>query len=116
IYSTLYVFCAIYASLHKIFVPLTLKIFTVNVSDYSHLDVKVLPSLLLAYLLVKQDSLNRLTSFLAGLTVVYGVVEVIAGLMGEFEGWLFISHMISSVPLSLMAIALLTVSSGKEVQ
>ncbi|MCB0416214.1 MAG: hypothetical protein H6617_03055 [Bdellovibrionaceae bacterium] len=106
---TLLGFCTAYAQLHKLIIPLVLKLTPLHVSPYSKIDFWFLHSLLFFFLLRKTRKLGPLGSLLAGVGILYGVFEVYEVFLGRLGGWLAFSRLLSSVPISFCCGLLMTV-------
>ncbi|MCB0405194.1 MAG: hypothetical protein KDD51_10445 [Bdellovibrionales bacterium] len=105
---TLLGFCTAYAQLHKLIIPLFLKLTPLHTSPYSRVDFWFLHSLVLFYLLKRTRKLHALGSLLAGIGILYGLFEVYEVFLGRLAGWLAFSRLLSSVPISFCCGLLMT--------
>lgn len=108
LYKKLFVFSVLYGSLHKIIIPLFLSQTSVLVRDYTLIDPWALPSLILAFYIIRFKRFDGVASLLAGFLIAYAVWDALAIFNGEHRGWLAWSHAISSLPQAFMAIVLLS--------
>ncbi len=95
-----------YAFIHKIAVPLALKLTPLADSPYAHLDLWFFPAFALAYCLKTGN--NTAASFFAGGGIVYGAYEILMTANGAYPGWLGFSKMLSSIPLAGLCVAFLS--------
>ncbi|MEZ4751807.1 MAG: hypothetical protein R3B54_14605 [Bdellovibrionota bacterium] len=106
---TLLGFCTAYAQLHKLIIPLFLKLTPLHSNPYSHVDIWFLHSLVLFIVLKKTRKLGPFGSFLAGIGILYGIFEIYEVFLGRLVGWLAFSRLLSSVPISFCCGLLMTV-------
>jgi hypothetical protein len=104
----LFTFSLIYSLIHKIFVPLFLSRFPVLVKEYTELDFWFVPALMLWIGVLWHKKLGVWGSFWAGATLAYMGLEAFQILSSNYVGWLLWSRALSSVPVGLMAIYLMT--------
>lgn len=109
--KTLCYFCVAYASIHKFFVPVVLKLSSLKNSLYSTIDYSFVVAVFLAWHLYFHNRLGRLGSMACGALVAVAGVETHNVLGGKYPGWLSISHSVASLPLALVAVFLLTFES-----
>jgi hypothetical protein len=93
-------FIAIYALLHKVFIPVTLKLTSLKTSPYSQIDPGFFLPVSLVFLLRRADHVTKALAFLAGIAIVYGAYEIFEVFQGRYVGWLAFSRLLSSVPLA----------------
>jgi hypothetical protein len=105
-------FCAAvaYSTVHKLFVPLVLSRTNVLVSQYAQIDYGFIPAWILLVWLWRRNTLERVGSALSGLLIVYAAWEAKNILQGHYVGWLVLSHFLSSIPVGLGALYLMTFS------
>lgn len=108
LFVTVFTVVAAYAFLHKMLIPSALSFTSLRHSPYAQLDFSFLLPGLLVSLLVFNSRHYRLTSFLAGIVVSYGAIEIWEIGRGNYIGWLFFSRLLSSVPAALLSLVLLT--------
>ena len=107
-------FCVAYATLHKLVVPLTLRVLKVGIPAYGEIDFTFLIGWSLAFVLLRPKPWPGLMSFLCGALIVAGAASVLELVTSRSIGWLGISHLISAVPLAIAAIAVLSIRSDRE--
>jgi len=98
----------LYAGLHKVAVPLALKLTSLSRSRYAEIDFGFLYVLSFWWAMRKQGHMTRLNSALAGAGIAYGAYELMEVLLGRLPGWLAISRLLSSLPICGLAITVLT--------
>lgn len=111
LYRNLFIFAALYATLHKIILPLMLTQTTVLVPEYTKVDFWAIPGLFLAFHLFRYQKVNAVASLLAGSLIAYAIWDTVAIFSGQHKGWLVLSHAISSIPIGLLSIILLSTQS-----
>lgn len=105
-------FCAAvaYSIVHKLIVPLFLSRTKVLVSQYAEVDFGFVPAVLLLVWVWHQNRIAKLGSAFAGFLIVYAAWELKNILQGHYVGWLAMSHFLSSIPVGLGALYLMTFS------
>jgi hypothetical protein len=96
---------ALYAFVHKLAIPVFLRFAagrSVGIDPWF-----IHPWLLLSGI-KRAGALSPATSFLAGAGIAQGVFEAIAAFNGVYRGWAVFSHLLSSIPISVVCVALLT--------
>lgn len=101
------VFLVIYASIHKFFVPVFLKFTPVLRREYAEIDYWFVPGWIFLWLILRARKIGHQVSIFAGVLVAHGILDVISVSQGHAVGWLAISHLLSSVPLAILSVALL---------
>lgn len=102
----LYVLC-VYSLVHKVAIPVVLKFTLLSSTPYAHIDAAALLPVLVLYFF-RKGNLGWIGSLLAGASIAYGGAESYLILKGQYPGWLGVSRFLSSVPLSIWCIAVLT--------
>lgn len=102
--STFMVFVTVYAVVHKLIIPFSLKFTHVTKTPYSIIDPFFIHPVLLSILLVKKKGNTSIISFLCGFGVLYGIAEVFHVLNGKYEGWLAVSRLLSAIPIAIGSI------------
>lgn len=101
-------FIAAYASIHKLLLPLALKLTSLNGTPYARIQIGVVVPVSLAIAMLRADRLTRVLSALCGVAIVWGAYEVLEVSLGRHVGWFAISRLLSSVPIALAAIVLMS--------
>lgn len=101
--STFISFISVYAFIHKILIPLGLKLTPLSESPYANLDFWVVHPIIFGLWLRKNHSNNARSSFFSGLAIIYGVTEWYFVARGYYGGWLALSRVLSSTPLAIGA-------------
>lgn len=102
------VLTVLYVLVHKALVPLVLKLSALKQSPYAKMDLWLLHPVALWFSLRGREHLDAVSSFFAGGGIAYAAIEVFHIVQGGYPGWLAISHMLTSVPVGLVCIALIT--------
>lgn len=100
-------FASVYASIHRLWIPLAFRFTPLSNSPFAHPDPWFVPGIALALTLRRTGKFNGLSVIVAGWVVGFGISEAIKIGMDVYEGWLALSHGISSAPMALAAFALL---------
>lgn len=108
------ILCASYALLHKLMVPLILKLTPLWDSPHARIDWWFCHSILLVGVLKYQQGLFRAGSLLAAVGVLYGVFEAYEVVSGRLVGWVAFSHLLSSIPVAFCCVVLLSSRSSKK--
>ncbi len=108
LFATFLIFIASYAFLHKFIVPFCLSFTALRSTPYAQIDLWFIHAALIAYLFHKQKTNSFWISFLAGGAIVYGILEMKEVFEGRYVGWLSFSRLLSSIPLALSCIFLMT--------
>jgi len=108
LFKTLYLFIAFYSVLHKVLIPYGLSFTKLHPSPYTIVDYWFVHPVLLAYFFYKENGNSKIVSLLAGAAVTYGLLEVIEVLQGHYVGWLSFSRVLSSTPMALLSLFMLT--------
>lgn len=104
---TALLFTSLYSSIHRLWVPLGLHFTTLADSPFARVDPAFAPGLFLWGRVRRREQLATADAALAGALVAFGVSESFAIALGHYEGWLALSHGLSSIPMALAAFALL---------
>ncbi|MBS1983154.1 MAG: hypothetical protein JST16_03195 [Bdellovibrionales bacterium] len=102
------VFVTLYASVHRLWVPLGLKLTPLASSPYAKIDLYFIPSIFLTFWLKRRAALGWMGSFWCGTLIGWAILESFDILSGRVMGWLPISHFVSAWPLAVISIALLS--------
>ena len=97
-----------YALVHKVLVPLLLKLTPLAGGPYARVDGWAVLPLLLALFLTDARRMRPGASILAGMAVVYGAYEIFELTQGRLVGWLAFSRLLSSIPIAAGCILLLS--------
>lgn len=89
----------IYALLHKLVIPLTLKVLHTNKQAYTHISVDIIWILALGLSVHLSRRLSPLTQFFAGATLSFAIIEILKAAVEKNQGWITVSSYIASVPL-----------------
>lgn len=90
-----------YALLHKVIVPVFLRLTPLAATPFARIDVWAVHSLLLALALTERYREGSALSFLSGAGVVYAIYEFYELVLGRLPGWLSISRLVSSIPIGI---------------
>ncbi len=97
-----------YVVLHKGIIPLVLKFTPLSTSLYARIDPWFFLPVFLLQSLLRYREMAPVTCFWAGSGIAYGALELYSVLKGQHQGWLIISHTLSSVPITILSIAFLS--------
>lgn len=93
-----------YALIHKVLVPVGLKVLGVSKPAYSQIDYTILAGFFFWWTLRKSTPPLTLLALLAGVVAGDALWEGYQILSGQVEGWLPVSRVLSTFPLGLMGI------------
>ncbi len=102
-----------YVLLHKALIPLVLKTTRLRTSPYAKLDFWFLHPFLLWLSMRKVKVMTNASSFLAGGGIAFAGYELMATLQGRHTGWLTFSHLLTSVPVGILCILLLSTTGNQ---
>ncbi len=113
LFTTLFLFISAYSFLHKVLIPFCLSFTKLHPSPYTVVDPWFIHPVLLALLFKKEKGNSNIVSLLAGAAVTYGILEFIEVLQGHYIGWLSFSRLLSSTPMALLSLFMMTRQSVK---
>lgn len=94
-------FVTFYACIHKLFIPLGLKVTSLNQTPYAHIQFSVLIPLILSFSMFYSSKSTKWISFLCGVGIVFGIDELYQVLVSRHQGWFAFSRLLSSIPFAL---------------
>ena len=106
LWLTFYAASMIYSWLHKFIIPLALKFLGTSRREYAVISFEVLWPLFLGLRLHYKQKIDRWTYCLMGATTAFAFKEIVRALFETQKSWLFLSHLLASVPVMVAAIAL----------
>lgn len=109
----LFFFVSLYSFLHKIIVPFALSFTSLYPGPYTKLDAFFILPVALTWFLAYRPQHTKVISFLAGMTMVYGLLEIIEVSQGHYVGWLSFSRLLSSVPAAFLSLFFLITGNFK---
>ena len=98
----------VYALLHKVIIPLTLKVLHTNRASYTHVPGDIFWIVLFGLGVHYRRSITPLVQFFAGATLAFASIEILRAIFEKNQGWYTVSSFIASVPLSYCTFHLLT--------
>lgn len=97
-----------YAVLHKLLIPLGLKLTPLSTSPYAKIDWWFVQNIFFLALLRREQKLTSLLCWFAGMSIAYGAYEVYETAIGRNPGWLAFSRLLSSVPIAGICVAMMS--------
>ncbi len=98
----------IYALLHKVVIPLSLKVLHTNRASYTHVPGDIFWIVLFGLGVHYRRRITPLVQFFAGATLAFAGIEILRAIFEKNQGWYTVSSFIASVPLTYCTFHLLT--------
>lgn len=97
-------FLIVYSCVHKLIIPVILKILGTSRPEYSEIDFWFVPMIVLFFSLFFSKEGSYLTRAIMGALIAHALREVYFVSQGIHSGWMTFSHLLSSIPIAGLSI------------
>ena len=107
-----YAAAMVYALLHKVIIPLALRLVSTSRVAESQIPVDIFWIVLFGLGVHYQQKISKLVQYFSGATLSFAVVEILRAAFEKNQGWFTVSGFVASVPLLFCTLQLLAFSTS----